>query len=91
MEQRFYRDKSETLLARLPPRSCKSFIVLPDFHDSSIASLAKQNKLVLSECDSPDCLTWLGKVSDQLASGSVPKLHAAIIAASDHEAIVELR
>lgn len=64
--------------------------ILPDFHDGPVASLAKQDKFVLSERDPPDRFAGLSEIPDQFASGSVPELDAAIIATSDHEAVIKL-
>lgn len=54
---------------------------LPSTHDDDF---------IVSESDAPDSFARFGKLSDKLTALEVKKLHAAVVATSDEEAVVKL-
>lgn len=62
----------------------------PNFHDSAVAPLTKQDTLVFPEGNPPHSLTRLGKISYKLACRPIPELNSTIVAAGDHKSVIEL-
>lgn len=73
--------------------SCGDVLRLEAEHleDGAAVALAEDGALIVAEADTPDGIARLCKLADERAGTDVPELNAAVAAARDDEAVIELQ